>query len=152
MRRIHTILTERGRTVAVAESCTGGLISASLTAQPGSSAFFLRGIIAYSNQSKEELLGIPRSLLRKAGAVSDTVARKMAQNIREQAGADRGIGVTGIAGPSGGTKDKPVGTVYIAVSSPDKTVCKRFSFRGTRRRIRQEAARRSLVMLRNSCK
>ena len=103
-------------TIAVAESCTGGLLASRLTDVPGSSAYVDRGVVCYSNRAKTELLGIAETLIAEHGAVSEPVARAMAEAIRAQARADVGVGVTGIAGPGGGTAEKPVGTVAIAVA------------------------------------
>ncbi len=120
-RLIGRLLTTRKETVAVAESCTGGLIAHLLTNVPGSSAYFERGVVTYSNRSKSELLGVPAALLKKNGAVSAEVAIAMAEGIRKSAKTTYGIGVTGIAGPSGATEGKPVGTVHIAVAGPKET-------------------------------
>ncbi len=111
-------LVEKGWRLAVAESCTGGLVSHSVTNLSGSSAFFLGGVVAYANEVKERLLGVPREMLAAYGAVSAEVALAMAQGVRQLLGAEVGLATTGIAGPTGGTPSKPVGTVYIAVSTP----------------------------------
>ena len=115
-------LSRRGLTVAVAESCTGGLIGHLLTDVPGSSRVFLGGIVAYGNQPKRDLLGIPVDLLIAHGAVSAEVASAMAAGVRRAFGTDIGIGVTGITGPTGGSEEKPIGTVYIACSAQAVTV------------------------------
>jgi len=112
------LLKARGLTLAVAESCTGGLVGHALTNVPGSSDSFLGGIIAYSNAVKRDLLGVPEELLMAHGAVSRPVAIAMAQGVRRALGVDVGLAVTGIAGPAGGTPEKPVGTVHIAVVGP----------------------------------
>lgn len=112
-------LRERGQTVAVAESCTGGGLGAALTAVPGSSDVVLGGVIAYSNAIKQALLGVPAVLLNQYGAVSDPVAEAMAEGVRQRTGADWGLAITGIAGPGGGSPEKPVGLVHIAVAGPD---------------------------------
>jgi nicotinamide-nucleotide amidase len=108
-----------GRTVAVAESCTGGLVAARLTERPGSSEYFAGGIVAYSNQAKIELVGVDRELIIQHGAVSDEVAEALATGALERFGADVGVGVTGIAGPGGGSEDKPVGLVCFSVVAAD---------------------------------
>lgn len=113
---VASLLTSQKRTVAVAESCTGGLLSQRLTTVPGSSEFFMEGVVAYSNESKSRDAGVPADLIASHGAVSAEVAEAMATGIRQRAGADVGLGVTGIAGPAGGTPDKPIGLVFIALA------------------------------------
>ncbi|MDD5730140.1 MAG: CinA family protein [Candidatus Omnitrophica bacterium] len=144
---IHKSLLKNHKTVAVAESCTGGLTSAMLTELPGSSAFFLLGAITYSNAAKERVLKVPSVIIKENGAVSKIVAVSMAGSVRKIVGADFGIGITGIAGPGGGTPLKPVGTVYIACSDKNKTICKKFIFKGSRGRIRAQAALKALQLL-----
>ena len=119
---VHKILTERSLTLATAESCTGGSIATRFTAMPGASAYFLCGVVSYSNESKAELLGVDPADIARYGAVSEQVARQMAEGVRRTAGADYGVATTGIAGPSGGSAEKPVGTVWIAVATPRETV------------------------------
>jgi len=109
-------LTEAGQTVATAESCTGGRVAGSLTAVPGASAVFLEGVVSYSNQAKARLLGVPSPLIEAHGAVSEQVARAMAEGVRDRSGATLGLATTGIAGPTGGTESKPVGLVHFAVA------------------------------------
>ena len=116
---IHRILTERGTTLAVAESCTGGTIAAKFTAMAGASTYFLGGIVAYANEVKESILGVDPVSLACFGAVSEVVALEMAEGVRRATGADYAIATTGIAGPGGGTKHKPVGTVWMAVATPE---------------------------------
>jgi PncC family amidohydrolase len=116
--RVGQLLVIRGWTVGVAESCTGGLVSHSLTNVAGSSAFFIGGVIAYANEVKRNVLGVPEDLLATQGAVSAAVALTMAQGVRRLLHTDVGVATTGIAGPTGGTPQKPVGTVYVAVVSP----------------------------------
>ena len=148
-------LIERGLTIGLAESCAGGLIADRITDTPGCSAAFLAGVISYSNESKTRLLGVSEDILKQHGAVSGQVAEAMAQGARRAAGSDIGIGVTGIAGPGGGSEQKPVGLVYIAVSmggkaSPtERTRSQEFRFSGDRRHIKQRAAQAALVMLRS---
>ena len=119
---VHQILTERGQTLAVAESCTGGTIASRFTAMAGSSAYFLAGVVSYSNESKRDILGVNYDDIMSYGAVSEQVARQMAEGARRITGADYAIATTGIAGPSGGSEEKPVGTVWIAVATPTHTI------------------------------
>lgn len=117
---VHNILTERGETLAVAESCTGGAIASKFTAQAGASAYFLCGVVSYSNESKSNVLGVKMSDIAQYGAVSEQVAIAMAQGVKGVSGANFAISTTGIAGPSGGSKEKPVGTVWIGIATPNK--------------------------------
>ncbi len=146
--QIHTSLIKNKKTVAVAESCTGGLLSNILTQLSGSSKYFILGIVTYSNKAKENILKIPRQLIAKKGAVSGEVAQKMAQQVRKLAKTDFGIGTTGIAGPTGATAQKPVGTVFMAINSGKKNICKKYHFKGNRAAIRKKAAWKSLELLR----
>ncbi len=141
-------LLMRRHTLAVAESCTGGLISQRITSVPGSSAYFLCGITCYSNQSKVELAGVPPLLIEMNGAVSPEIAKGLAEGIRERTGATVGVGVTGIAGPSGATVEKPVGLVHIALSMADCLEHREFRFGGDRERIRQWSSQVALDMVR----
>ena len=118
---VHKLLTERGLTLATAESCTGGNIAARFTAMPGASAYFLCGVVSYSNASKHDILGVDPEVIARHGAVSEEVARRMAEGARRISGADYAIATTGIAGPAGGSAEKPVGTVWIAVATPHRT-------------------------------
>jgi PncC family amidohydrolase len=117
--RVGKLLVQKGWTLATAESCTGGLIGHCVTNISGSSEFYLGSVISYANAVKEQLLGIPPTLLKEQGAVNHQVALGMAKGVRELLHTDVGIGVTGIAGPTGGTPEKPVGTVFIAISTPE---------------------------------
>ena len=137
------------KTVAVAESCTGGLLSSLLTYIGCSSKYFILGIVAYSNKSKQDILKIPAGFIAKKGTVSQEVAEKLAQNVRKMAKTDFGIGVTGIAGPTGGTPKKPAGTVFIAVTSKNKTISKKFHFTGNRAAIRKKSALKALELLKS---
>ena len=130
---VHKTLTERGMTLATAESCTGGTVASQLTAQAGASSYFKGGIVAYSNEVKECALGVKHSTLEAHGAVSEETVREMVEGVRERLGADLAIATTGIAGPDGGTKEKPVGTVWIAVADATHTVAQLLSFPGRRR-------------------
>jgi nicotinamide-nucleotide amidase len=146
---VGRLLTNQGLTVAVAESCTGGLIGHRLTQVPGSSGYFDRGIVCYSNGAKMELLGVPASLLEKHGAVSAPVAAAMANGIRERSGTNIGLSVTGIAGPDGGTATKPVGLVYIGLDGGEgETITKEFRFHGDRHVIKQRSSQVALDVLR----
>ncbi|UVT17508.1 MAG: competence/damage-inducible protein A [Nitrospira sp.] len=146
---VGRMLREQKLTVAVAESCTGGLIGHRLTQVPGSSAYLDRGAICYSNQAKTEMLGVPASLIGQYGAVSREVAAAMAKGMRERAGASVALSVTGIAGPGGATQTKPVGLVYIGLDDGSgNTITKELRFHGDRSVIKQRAAQAALDMLR----
>jgi nicotinamide-nucleotide amidase len=145
---VATALAERGLRVAVGESCTGGLITARLIAPPGSSAYVLGGVAAYANSAKERLLDVPAELLATHGAVSPEVAVALAEGAAARFGADLGVGVTGIAGPGGGTADKPVGTVHLAVVGAEGPVTKSVVLPGSRDAVRQRTATLALHLLR----
>jgi PncC family amidohydrolase len=130
--KVSDELKKHHATIATAESCTGGLLAHTLTNVSGSSKYFNCGIISYSNSAKKELLGIPEQLLKKYGAVSNEVAAAMAKEIQQRALVDYGLATTGIAGPTGGTKDKPVGLVFIGISTKETVVVKQFLFYGDR--------------------
>jgi len=144
---VASLLTERKLTLAVAESCTGGLITDRLTDIPGSSAFLERGVVTYSNVSKTGLLGVPEQVLHEFGAVSEQTAILMAEGVRKIGKTDLGLAVTGIAGPTGGTEEKPVGTVFIALTDGKKTICHRSFYRWDRRRIKMVSSQSALMML-----
>lgn len=145
---VGELLRDRRLMLAVAESCTGGLLASRLTDVPGSSDYFDRGVVCYSNQAKSELLGVPAQLIEEHGAVSEPVARAMADGIRARSAANVGIGVTGIAGPSGGTENKPVGTVSIAVVAEDEATVRTFHFLGGREMIKFQASQTAMNLLR----
>jgi len=147
-RVVVRMLTERALTLAVAESCTGGLVANRITDVSGSSAAFVVGFVAYSNQAKKELLGLDEQLLSKYGAVSEQTARAMAEGAKRVSGADVAISVTGIAGPTGGTAAKPVGLVYMALSAVDGTIAFEHRFSGSRMDIKLRASQAALNMLR----
>ncbi|MFQ5899723.1 MAG: nicotinamide-nucleotide amidohydrolase family protein [Candidatus Methylomirabilia bacterium] len=149
---IGRLLAEQRRTLAVAESCTGGLLGHRITNVPGSSAYFERGVVVYSNRAKEELLGVPRELLVAHGAVSAEVAEAMARGICRRSGARLGLAITGIAGPEGGTPSKPVGTVYIALATPEGVSGARFHFAGDRESVKWESTQMALDLLRRHLK
>jgi len=138
----------RQATLAVAESCTGGLIAQRITSVPGSSRSFLGGAVVYSDALKSDFAGVPADLIAQHGAVSAEVAKALADGIRQRTGATVGLGVTGIAGPTGGTETKPVGLVYMAVSDAQKTDCLDRTFRGDRGRVRDYAAQQALDLVR----
>jgi len=137
---LGAVLRERGLTVSVAESCTGGMVGALITGQPGSSSYFVGGVIAYSNEAKEKQLGVDRQLLRSSGAVSREVAEAMAEGARAAFGTSLAGSVTGIAGPDADGSSKPVGLTYIAVASARGTSSREFRFSGDREANRRQAA------------
>ena len=149
---IGTILVSRSEQIAVAESCTGGMLGCFLTALPGSSKWFAGGVIAYSNNIKENIIGVPKYILKKYGAVSRQTARAMVRGITKLMDTKNGIAITGIAGPAGGTKKKPVGTVWIAVQSKLRYKEKKFKFYGGREKIREAAVLSALKMAHDSIK
>ena len=142
--RLGQILIKNGKTLAIAESCTGGLVSDRITNVSGSSGYFPAGIVAYSNSIKERLLGVSAKSIKRYGAVSKQVALEMARGARLLARADIGAGVTGIAGPEGGTRSKPVGLVYIALVTDKKRIVKEFRFNGSRKDIKLQASQAAL--------
>lgn len=144
-------LSELGCTVTTAESCTGGLLAAAITSVPGASAVFPGGVVTYANALKQQLLGVPHEVLDAAGAVSAETAAAMAAGSRRLAGADYGIAVTGIAGPTGATPTKPVGLVFVAVAGPGGSVCRRFHFAGSRDAIRRQAVDEALRLALAQC-
>jgi nicotinamide-nucleotide amidase len=137
LNKIYLKLIEKKYKIATAESCTGGFISHNLTNISGSSSYFDRGIVSYSNESKIDLLGVSREIIEKYGAVSEEVAIAMAEGLRKKFRVDIGLSTTGIAGPTGGTKEKPVGLVFIGISIEDKTIVKKFIFKGDRLKNKQ---------------
>ncbi len=146
---VGRLLRSRSLTIAVAESCTGGKLGDLITDVPGSSDYFLGGIVSYSNAAKEGLLGVSPDVIRSKGAVSEEVAIQMASGARSRLNSEIGVGTTGIAGPSGGTDAKPVGLVYIAVSSSRATVCRRNVFAGSRAEVKRQAAEKTLELVKD---
>ncbi|MGD9612790.1 MAG: CinA family protein [Kiritimatiellia bacterium] len=142
--QIAAALGARRQTLATAESCTGGLVGAALTGLPGSSAWYRGGVIAYANELKLRLLGVPPDVLAAHGAVSLETARAMAEGARAATGADFAVAITGIAGPAGGTPEKPVGLVYIGVAAPHGTATFKHRFSGSRADVRHAAAETAL--------
>ena len=144
LQSIAAALVANKQTLATAESCTGGLVGAAATSLPGSSAWYLGGVVAYSNALKTRLLGVDPDLLAAHGAVSLETARAMAEGARAATGADFAVAITGIAGPSGGTPEKPVGLVYVGVAAPHGTATFKHQFSGSRAEIRQAATEAAL--------
>ncbi len=147
VKKIGELLREKEWTLAVAESCTGGLIGHTITTVSGSSDYFLGGIIAYSNRIKVEQLNVDKESIATHGAVSDIVACQMAVGVQKSFGADVAISVTGIAGPDGGTPDKPVGTVFIGFAIEKNNFAKRYLFVGERKSIQQQTTEAALELL-----
>jgi len=147
LEKISSELIKQKKKISTAESCTGGLIAHFLTNISGSSNYFERGVISYSNNSKIDLLNVSEDLLEKNGAVNKEVACAMAEGIRKNSNVDIGLATTGIAGPTGGTVEKPVGLVYIAISTSEKTFVKKFNFTGDRLENKTSTLNAALVML-----
>jgi PncC family amidohydrolase len=145
---VGRLLTEQGLTIAVAESCTGGLIAHQLTNVPGSSTYFVGGVVAYSNQVKERVLGVSGETLSTYGAVSEECAREMARGTRRFFDTDVAISATGIAGPTGGTPQKPVGLVYMALAAQDLERCERHLWQGNRLENKRQTSEAALELLR----
>jgi nicotinamide-nucleotide amidase len=144
---VGRLLREKGLTVAVAESCTGGLVASLITDVPGSSDYFRGGVVAYSNEVKENVLRVSEEILSSVGAVSPECAQAMAEGVRALLGADLGLSTTGIAGPTGGTPAKPVGLVYIALAHAEGTLVREFRFMGSRRGNRYSTAHEALRLV-----
>ncbi|MGI6066049.1 MAG: CinA family protein [Bacillota bacterium] len=140
-------IKEKGLTIALAESCTGGLVCGALTSVPGSSECFGYGVVTYSNEAKNKLLNVPWEVLEKYGAVSRETAILMAQGVRLLAKSDIGLSITGIAGPAGGSIEKPVGLVYLALAHRTDCICEKFNFQGNREEIRQATVRQAFNMI-----
>ncbi len=138
--KVYRLLLEKNLTLATAESCSGGLLAHRLTNVPGVSKVFLLGVVSYSNDAKIKVLGVDGGVIETQGAVCAEVARQMANGVRRVAGSDLGIGITGIAGPTGGSSEKPVGTVYMGISYPDKrlTEARHFRFGGNRTSVKEQ--------------
>ncbi|MFH1613158.1 MAG: CinA family protein [bacterium] len=144
---IGFLLFQNKKKLSVAESCTGGLISQKITSIAGSSNYFESGLVTYSDYSKIKLLKISEKIIKKYGAVSEEIALLMAEKVRKLANTDYGLGITGIAGPSGETKLKPIGLVFIALSNSKNNICKKYNFFGTRNIIRNKTYKSALNML-----
>jgi len=145
---VGRLLTERNLTLSVAESCTGGLLAERMTDIPGSSGYFKGGIVSYTDETKERFLGIPGKEINDFGAISNEIAQDMAKNVREMARSDLSVSITGIAGPGGGTMDKPVGLVFIAIADAGGVSVEKLTFTGDRLQIRKMAVQSSLDLLR----
>lgn len=144
---VGRLLTQRGETLAIAESLTGGLVASTVTDVPGSSAYFVEGVVAYANEAKVERLGVREGTLVAHGAVSEEVACEMAEGVRSVLGTDWGISTTGIAGPTGATEEKPLGLVFVAVSGPGGTSVRREVFPGSRLEVKRASAEAVLRLL-----
>jgi len=140
-------LKKKNVTISTAESCTGGLISKLITDIPGSSEVFIGGIVSYSNEMKMKWLGVTKETLEKYGAVSENTVKEMLEGILRQTGSDFAVAISGIAGPTGGTAEKPVGTVFIGVASHDQMIVKKFVFKGSRETVRMKSAEKVLKLI-----
>jgi nicotinamide-nucleotide amidase len=147
---IGAVLRERGQTLTVAESCTGGLLAARITSIPGSSDYFRGGFVTYANETKTSLLGVPADLIAEHTAVSDPAARAMAEGAKRCTRADYALSITGYAGPDGGTAENPVGTVFLGLATPAATDARRLRLPGDRERIRTFTVQYALDMLRHA--
>jgi nicotinamide-nucleotide amidase len=147
---VGRLLLARGQMLALAESCTGGLVGHRITGVPGSSAYFERGVMVYSNRAKQELLGVDEAILRTHGAVSAPCAEAMVRGVCERAGTACGLAITGIAGPDGGTPAKPVGTVFIGLAVDGRVSARRFRFSGDRASVKWQSSVMALDMLRRA--
>jgi PncC family amidohydrolase len=155
MKREETVgsfLVQQGLTLVTAESCTGGLIAHRITNVPGSSAYYLGGFVTYANEVKESLLGVRQETLLAHGAVSEETAREMAEGARLELGADLGLSVTGICGPTGGTPTKPVGLTYIALATADSVRCERHVWQGDRLANKEQSAEAALRLVQETLK
>ena len=141
------LLTEHNLTIASAESCTGGMVASELVAFAGISAYFNEGYVTYSNEAKMRLLGVKETTLAKFGAVSEQCAKEMANGVKKAANSDIGIATTGIAGPDGGTDEKPVGTVYVACAYRNKIITRQFLFEGSRMHVRFAATKMAFKLI-----
>ncbi|MDY6950782.1 MAG: CinA family protein [Thermodesulfobacteriota bacterium] len=150
-KEVASLLVLLNKTVAVAESCTGGLICHRLTNVSGSSDCLEMGVVTYSNQSKITLLGVPKGIIQEHGAVSAACVQAMARGVKELAGTDLGLAVSGIAGPTGGSVDKPVGTVHLALAWNDHVQCWSHLFQGSRGEIKEQASEEGLMRIRGLC-
>ena len=146
---IGRLLEENGLTISCAESCTGGLLTSTLTDVPGSSAYLTGSVVSYTNEVKASLVGVHEATLKAFGAVSEETAREMAEGVRRAIPADIGVGITGIAGPGGATAEKPVGLVYIAVATAGAVHVERHIFDGVRTEVKRQSTEIALAMVRD---
>jgi PncC family amidohydrolase len=146
-KKIGKILQKRSLTLGLAESCTGGLVACRITDVPGSSAYFTAGLVTYSNKAKTKFLSVPDEIIARHGAVSSIVAQRMAQGVRDAAEVDISLSITGIAGPTGGSPEKPVGTVFIALATKKEVFVRKCLFSGNRREVRKRSSEEALTML-----
>jgi nicotinamide-nucleotide amidase len=144
------LLVEKGETLATAESCTGGLLGGRITAVSGSSRYYPGGMVAYADEAKINQLGVPRETIKKFGAVSEQTAKAMAKGVMRVFGADIGVAITGIAGPTGGTDEKPVGTIFIGLAAPEKEIARKFLMGPDREINRERSVTTALDMVRRS--
>ena len=142
---VARLLWEKGKTIALAESCSGGLLSHRLTNISGSSRYLLAGLVTYSNEAKINILGVKQAVIEDKGAVSAEVAEAMAKGVRRLCHADIGLSITGVAGPGGGSSQKPVGLTYIALEAENLSSCRRYEFWGSRQDIKERAAQTALL-------
>ena len=147
--KIAETLIRDKKTIGIAESCTGGLLTHRLTNISGSSRFLMATVVSYSDESKKKILKVPSVLIKKHGAVSLPVAKRMAQGIRRLLKTDFGISITGIAGPTGGTPQKPLGLTFIGIAGGTKIICEKNIFKGTRLQVKEQAATRAMRLLKN---
>ena len=145
--KLFELLKEKNLKISTAESCTGGMIGASLTSIPGISSYYEYGFVTYSNEAKQKLIGVKEETLKEFGAVSAQVVLEMAQGALKVSGSDIAVSVSGIAGPGGGTKEKPVGLVYIGLAFKDKKLFSKFIFKGNRDEVRQQTVNMALEMI-----
>lgn len=146
-KRLGDALRARNLKIALAESCTGGLLAHRITNVAGSSDYFERGVVVYSNISKTQLLGVPKLIIDSFGAVSSETAKAMAEGIKKSSGTNLGLAITGIAGPGGGVPNKPVGLVFIGLASNKPTYVREFRFQGSRSEIKEQAAQEALKLI-----
>jgi nicotinamide-nucleotide amidase len=145
--KLGVVLKQKGMRIAVAESCTGGLVGGRITGVPGSSDYFEAGMVTYSNRAKELFLSVPHEVIAAKGSVSPEVAELMARGVRVATGVDIGVAVTGIAGPGGGSPEKPVGLVYIGLATPEATITRKYRFEGDRAAVRQQTSEEALKLV-----